>query len=229
MTEVLSAPGLYDEQSHHISDSILRQSPPNHSPIYIGTPRSYSPRRSNSSSSLGGTSDRGESHASSSPPSPQAGPYVPRSFSFHATPPSSISLDFKDDSFDDNNDWLPTFGESSSHKPAAEQLPCRAPSGPELPISPLPTPDSVSTPAEDAEAEPLPPVADDSAVDVEPSRQVDYLSHDWREEDIWSSWRHVVSRRKEYGEISRLENASWRQWAKQKHRLTTVSPETLNW
>jgi hypothetical protein len=27
----------------------------------------------------------------------------------------------------------------------------------------------------------------------------------------------------------RLENASWRTWWKQRNKLSTVSPETLNW
>ncbi|CAK1354431.1 hypotheticalsprotein [Cercospora beticola] len=77
---------------------------------------------------------------------------------------------------------------------------------------------------------PTPTVVDDTAVRQEPSRQVDFLSHDWREEDIWSSWRHIVSQRKTvYGERSRLENASWRTWAKTKFDLHTVSPERLNW
>lgn len=76
---------------------------------------------------------------------------------------------------------------------------------------------------------PTPIVADDTAVKSNPSRHVDYLSHDWCEEDIWSSWRHIVSQRKVYGQRSRLENASWRTWAKSKYRLPTVSPETLNW
>jgi len=70
---------------------------------------------------------------------------------------------------------------------------------------------------------------DDTAIKQEPSRHVDYLSHDWREEDIWSSWRHIVSKRRLYGERSRLENASWRTWAKQKNKLKTVPPDTLNW
>ena len=74
-----------------------------------------------------------------------------------------------------------------------------------------------------------PTIVDDTAIKQEPSRHVDYLSHNWREEDIWSSWRHIVSQRKYYGPKSRLENASWRTWAKSKYRLRTVSPEKLNW
>ncbi|KAL2819874.1 hypothetical protein BDW59DRAFT_151232 [Aspergillus cavernicola] len=73
------------------------------------------------------------------------------------------------------------------------------------------------------------PAADDSSVEEEPSRHVDYLSHEWREEDIWASWRYVVARREVYENSVRLENASWRTWAKLKSNLGTISPETLNW
>ncbi|KAJ5129185.1 uncharacterized protein N7515_005224 [Penicillium bovifimosum] len=73
------------------------------------------------------------------------------------------------------------------------------------------------------------PSADDSSIEDEPSRHVDYLSHDWNEEDIWSSWRYVTSRKNIYNNGVRLENASWRTWAKAKHNLKTISPESLNW
>lgn len=73
------------------------------------------------------------------------------------------------------------------------------------------------------------PAADDSSVEEEPSRHVDYLSHEWREEDIWASWRYVTARKKDYSNGVRLENASWRTWTKAKHHLGTISPETLNW
>lgn len=70
---------------------------------------------------------------------------------------------------------------------------------------------------------------DDIALKPQPSRHVDYLSHNWREEDIWSSWKHIVARRGDYSNSARLENASWRTWMKSKNKLSTVSPETLNW
>lgn len=73
------------------------------------------------------------------------------------------------------------------------------------------------------------PAADDTAVGVQPTRHVDYLSHDWREEDIWSSWKHIVSNRDSFNNSARLENASWRTWMKAKNKLKTISPETLNW
>lgn len=71
--------------------------------------------------------------------------------------------------------------------------------------------------------------ADDTAVGIQPTRHVDYLSHEWREEDIWSSWKHIISNRDSFNNASRLENASWRTWIKAKNNLRTVSPETLNW
>ncbi|KAL0254332.1 protein phosphatase regulator [Diplodia seriata] len=89
--------------------------------------------------------------------------------------------------------------------------------------------DSVISTNTTSTPEPIPIAEDDSAIKPEPTRHVDYLSHDWREEDIWSSWRHITTNRKTYGQRSRLENASWRTWAKAKYQLRTVSPETLNW
>ncbi|KAM4059449.1 protein phosphatase type 1 complex subunit Hex2/Reg1 [Hirsutella rhossiliensis] len=70
---------------------------------------------------------------------------------------------------------------------------------------------------------------DDSAIATKPSRQVDYLSHDWKEEDIWSSWRYIVAKRGEFPNSKRLENASWRTWMKAKNNLKTISAEELNW
>ncbi|KAL5583690.1 hypothetical protein FOVSG1_015041 [Fusarium oxysporum f. sp. vasinfectum] len=70
---------------------------------------------------------------------------------------------------------------------------------------------------------------DDMAVYSRPSHQVDYLSHDWREENIWSSWRYIVMRRGDLSDSVRLENAVWRTWIKAKYNLKTISPETLNW
>lgn len=73
------------------------------------------------------------------------------------------------------------------------------------------------------------PAADDISVEQEPSRHVDYLSHKWQEEDIWASWRYVTARKAIYSDGVRLENASWRTWAKAKNSLGTTAPETLNW
>lgn len=58
---------------------------------------------------------------------------------------------------------------------------------------------------------------------------VDYLSHEWDEYDIWTSWKAMSKQKKEITNGIRLENASWRTWAKQKYNLRTVNPSKLNW
>ncbi|KAJ7091471.1 hypothetical protein B0H15DRAFT_948415 [Mycena belliarum] len=72
-------------------------------------------------------------------------------------------------------------------------------------------------------------VPDDSALVTLPRGQVDYLSHEWAEEDVWRSWRNMTRHKNEITNGARLENASWRTWWKQRNKLKTVTPETLNW
>lgn len=74
-----------------------------------------------------------------------------------------------------------------------------------------------------------PQAPDDSSYSIQPEGQVDYLSHEWREEDVWSSWRSMTRQKNAIANGMRLENASWRTWWKQRNKLPTVSPETLNW
>ncbi|KAK4051241.1 protein phosphatase regulator [Microbotryomycetes sp. JL201] len=72
--------------------------------------------------------------------------------------------------------------------------------------------------------------ADDSGITTRlPSICVDYLSHDWQEDDVWASWKAMTKHKAEIANGVRLENASWRTWAKQRGNLKTISPETLNW
>ena len=72
-------------------------------------------------------------------------------------------------------------------------------------------------------------IPDDSSLVTLPRGQVDYLSHNWEEEDVWRSWRNMTRQKNEITNGIRLENASWRTWWKQRNNLKTVSPETLNW
>ncbi|KAF9038539.1 hypothetical protein BJ165DRAFT_396161 [Panaeolus papilionaceus] len=72
-------------------------------------------------------------------------------------------------------------------------------------------------------------IPDDSALSTLPRGQVDYLSHEWQEEDVWRSWRNMTRQKNEIANGARLENASWRTWWKQRNKLKTISPETLNW
>jgi hypothetical protein len=72
--------------------------------------------------------------------------------------------------------------------------------------------------------------SDDSDIcDNQVLSQVDYLSHQWQEEDVWRSWRSMTRQKNEIANGTRLENASWRTWWKQRQGLQTVNPETLNW
>lgn len=74
------------------------------------------------------------------------------------------------------------------------------------------------------------PMPDDSGITTRlPSICVDYLSHEWGEEDVWTSWKAMTKHKSEIANGVRLENASWRTWAKQRGNLKTISPETLNW
>ena len=73
------------------------------------------------------------------------------------------------------------------------------------------------------------PYTDDSTFETQPDGQVDYLSHQWREEDVWRSWRSMTRQKNAIANGMRLENASWRTWWKQRNGLKTISPETLNW
>ncbi|KAL6711840.1 protein phosphatase regulator [Coniothyrium glycines] len=169
-----------------------------------------------------------------------------RTSSLRSTPSSSISLGTQSDESSSEDDALafPDYGSARQFNkniaslntdihadadtdPATDtsrpttvrltHIPPPSPSEATSSDTPLTTPD------------PLHISEDDTAVRKEPSHHVDYLSYEWREEDIWASWRHIVEHRRVYGERSRLENASWRTWAKSQFKLKTVSPETLNW
>tara|TARA_R110002003_G_scaffold194_3_gene15187 strand:+ start:16907 stop:17536 length:630 start_codon:yes stop_codon:yes gene_type:complete len=158
-----------------------------------------------------------------------------RASSLRSTPSSSLSLDTRSDesSSEDENLSFPGFGASRYRKtvePSHVEPASPAPSRADIPRAPSPPPaDGLLSDTPLTTPDPLPMSEDDTAVRKEPSHHVDYLSYDWREEDIWSSWRHIVEHRKVYGERSRLENASWRTWAKSQFKLKTVSPDTLNW
>ncbi|KAJ1964140.1 protein phosphatase regulator [Dispira parvispora] len=58
---------------------------------------------------------------------------------------------------------------------------------------------------------------------------VDYLSYIWDLEDLAESWKVVTREKYTLMNGIRLENASWRVWAKTRNSLRTVRPESLNW
>ena len=151
-----------------------------------------------------------------------------RTSSVQSTSASSFSLDLKSEdestsSDDDEGLAFPAYGQADKTRHFLGD----APPSPLLATAPDPSPAPSEAPAPAPDH--LPVSEDDTNLRPEPSQHVDYLSYDWKEEDIWSSWRHIVEHRSVYGERSRLENASWRQWTKLQYRLRTVSPESLNW
>ena len=99
-------------------------------------------------------------------------------------------------------------------------------------VSHQPSPRRSSTRTDNQTSLPLDSSAAPSVEDIQdrlPSICVDYLSHDWSEEDVWASWRSMTRHKHEIANGVRLENASWRTWQKQRNKLKTISPETLNW
>lgn len=241
MAQVLLPPSsAHDEQSYFASSNHLHRSSSTPSLSYDSYGYSLSRSPSPSVTSRDGSEDwRVSQSSSSSPASPAFSPHPSRSVqvkssSFHSGSPSSISLCAQARNQADDEEELAFPSYDDGPIPPSKCPAATAPTADhedEEPIAPLgsATDSQSELTSESDQSQYIPPVADDTAIQAQPSRQVDYLSHDWREEDIWSSWKHIVSRRKVYGERSRLENASWRTWAKQKHRLKTVSPETLNW
>ncbi|RVX69197.1 hypothetical protein B0A52_07173 [Exophiala mesophila] len=163
-----------------------------------------------------------ESGPSTAPSSPQLTySSYSRQGSYASTPASSLSLDQRDCIDEDDDMAFPAF-ESSDHC-----LTSMPQSHPQIEQEEQSTP--VSGPSNEPNQLAPRTTRDDQAIEAEPTSHVDYLSHEWKEEDIWRSWSYVVHRRGNLANGTRLENASWRSWVKAKNRLKTISPETLNW
>ena len=244
MAEVLSVPPRPEGQDRYSPATLPRSSPPQSSFLVSSSPRSSALRQRYS------TSDHPyQQHhhidspaAQTSTPSLHA-PTLPTShtsqhtYHQHKTLPPSAGSNLTLDqataapgvhAYNSDELSFPSYDDVDYIDPYQEDL--EPPASPKTENSyTVPSSSGGATPTPNSEPEHMTVSEDDSAARQEPSRHVDYLSHDWREEDIWSSWRHIVSKRKVYGERSRLENASWRTWAKSKYRLRTVTPEKLNW
>ncbi|KAI1143550.1 hypothetical protein F5Y05DRAFT_408994 [Hypoxylon sp. FL0543] len=171
--------------------------------------------------------------------SPSSTPSSPRTLqpestdpSYSSTPATNLSLDGQCDDdirIQPEDIFVPEFDHSPYFGPLEDLEPPPSPrTGDSYTVSPT-DPDTSASPSRPESPDTLERAEDDTAVEHHPTQHVDYLSHDWREEDIWSSWRYIVSKRREYSNGPRLENASWRTWMKAKYKLKTVTPETLNW
>jgi hypothetical protein len=181
-----------------------------------------------------------DSDHSSAPSSPRTAHIESADVSYTSTPSSNLSIasDFEEalslDESPEDHFGLPPFTADKLYlHPQIRQddnlePPPSPRTGDSYTVSPAEQDSSVSTSRPDS-PELSDHAEDDTAIVSRPSRQVDYLSHEWREEDIWSSWRYIISKRGEFPNSARLENASWRTWMKAKNNLKTISPETLNW
>ena len=243
MTEVLSI-SVQSERSGFFETSPLRRSS-SQSSLWSQSPTSYARTSANIKPKYTGPSSfdsRGSvSLPSSAPSSPRLAPSAFSSQpSYVSTPSSSLSLDEECSTDEDEDIIFPSYDDDDEEEEVFKGMqnwrresdpppsPTRvhsveeatSPTGSGRPFAPLAY-TNTSYPSAVAE--------DDTAVKREPTAHVDYLSHNWKEEDIWSSWRHVVAKRKVYSNSTRLENASWRSWAKSKYRLKTVPPDRLNW
>lgn len=221
MTEVLGIPRQPDGQSFYESSGLTR-SPPSSSSLFLdATPLSSSPKNPSTPHA-----EHQEQTSDSTPLPPSTNTsfsHFSSSISDDSTTASTTSSVSSDLSLD-TDITFPNYDGDIGVPPSSPAF-CDVDDNCSEPHESTATDTTISE-----SPLPTPTIADDSAVRQEPSRQVDFLSHEWREEDIWSSWRNIVSQRKTvYGERSRLENASWRTWAKAKFDLRTVSPEQLNW
>ncbi|KAK5722932.1 protein phosphatase regulator [Elasticomyces elasticus] len=218
MAEVLTAPRTPDGQAFYQSSGLRRAHASSNS-LYIGSPAlSSSSNSSYIESAL--HQEKAQSPPSLSIPSPPklSSPDLSSSSSKSGTIPIIGGTSLESKVANDDDISFPDYGRFYEDSSYAESQSSEEPVGST----------TTETTASDSPL-PTPTVSDDTALRQEPKEHVDYLSHDWREEDIWSSWRHIVSQRRVYGQRSRLENASWRTWAKSKYHLRTISPETLNW
>lgn len=169
---------------------------------------------------------------SSAPSTPRfARPEYSNQPSYTSTPSSSLSLeeqcstdeeDILFPSYDDESDYVEELGQDLESHTNSEPV-GSVTTTPPASVGFLARPCHPDLPDRQLTA------GDDTELRREPTRHVDYLSQNWKEEDIWSSWRHLVAKRRVYTNSPRLENALWRSWTKSKYRLKTVSPDKLNW
>ncbi|KAJ0121563.1 hypothetical protein J7T55_008727 [Diaporthe amygdali] len=230
---------ITSEESSYFAPSALRRS---HSQSRFGSRQSSGLHGSSSASRIHDLYPQpvkifGDSTLSTAPSSPQTIHASTADHSCSSTPASNLSLSTDSEGCD--NGLLHDLGDDSDIVFPAYNAYLGPPTPEEL--EPPPSPRTANSPGNDASlttSNPETPesycetggAVDDTAVGAQPTRHVDYLSHDWKEEDIWSSWKHIISNRDGFGGNSaRLENASWRTWIKAKNNLKTVSPETLNW
>lgn len=241
MTEVLSISSQPDGSGFFDTNPLRRTS--SHTALFLHSPSSYARPSSvlkPNDPPAGVESRMSASLPSSAPSSPRVNLFgLSAQPSYISTPSSSLSLDdqySREDDDDDEDIVFPDYEDRRGvHDRAGlqrelEPISIRSSFGTES--EPPPPSPCISSPAKQS-----PPelshqnsnTEDDTAVERVPTAHVDYLSHNWAEEDIWASWRYIVSKRKAYENSFRLENAVWRSWTKSKYQFKTIAPGQLNW
>lgn len=215
-----------EENSYFSSTALHRSS----SGKFSSSHHSYSPQlphKSGSSNNFNTILSPSGSPYSSTPSSPRTLHADSITPSYSTTPASTLSLDSSCNDDDEDQIAFPSYDDYYGQTEDLEPPASPRGTGDSYTVSPT---NSTSTNASrPGSPEPVEHAEDDTAIRNLPTRHVDYLSHSWKEEDIWNSWKHIVSKRGAYSNSARLENASWRQWIKSKNKLKTISPEHLNW
>ena len=242
MTEVLSIPNQPDG-SFFDTNPLRRTS--SQSSLFLQSTKSFStpaPALKQKYTSIGFENRISTSLPSSAPSSPRLNHFgLSRQPSYSSTPSSSLSLDDQcSTEFDEDEDDIvfPDYEDEKSLEGCCvhvevESIPIQSP----LCTESRPRAVSTSSPTNTPSPKTSRPkwacqsssTEDDMAAKREPTAHVDYLSHSWAEEDIWASWRYIVTKRKVYGNSIRLENAVWRSWTKSKNKFQTIAPGQLNW
>jgi hypothetical protein len=141
--------------------------------------------------------------------------------SYSSNPAIRLSLHIRYNTDEDDDLAFPSY-EASGLPTRPAQMPLSSPKQADHPTR-------LSAPAIETATYLCKTLKDDQAMLPEPTSHIDYLSHEWNEEDIWLSWSHVIHRRGTLANHVRLENALWRSWIKTKNHLKTMPPEALNW
>jgi hypothetical protein len=221
---------LSQEQSNYFSSGPFHRS--RSQPKFIAHQTSYleSPSKSKNSSGFNTTTSPTNPVSFLAPSSPWAFHANSTGPLYDSTPTSNVLLNANQEDQDDKDQIdFPTYQDVGYYSQINDLEPSaslRTGGAYTVSITSKSTSANVSR---HGSLDPVEHAVDDTSVRTRPFRHVDYLSHSWKEEDIWSSWKHIVSQRKAYDNSARLENASWRTWAKLRNKLKTVSPESLNW
>ena len=187
------------------------------------------------------------SSPSSPPSSPQPQPGYSNYHSSISTPSSSVSVDAEECSIEQDEDFtsqddglgFPDYSddygaELNPHNDESlleEISEMKRPRSLPLPFSATAIYGTMTAPMYREVHRHSPAIEDDIRLGDEPVGQVDYFGKAWKEEDIWSTWRYVVSRRRMYvlEEGLRFENASWRSWSKSRFSLPEVGQHVVGW